>query len=213
MSKHETGTVTKQTTGARWGGPGGVSPPGTAAVSKHETGTVIKQTTGAVSTHETGTVTKQTTGAVSTHKTSTVTTGAVSKHETVLEGGLRRYERFKPVIPVGTLIFERSKVCIRTENHTSANTSRFFVPWEPGGPSPNQHNSATPPRIWNIAIYGANIAAGLSGQKFERSNSANTSRFFVPWEAGGPSPNQHASATPPRICCQDRERSTASICF
>ena len=104
--------------------------------------------------------------------------------------------------------FERSKVCIRTENHTSANTSRFFVPWEAGGPSPNQHASATPPRIWNIPIYGANIAAGLSGQKFERSKvcirtenhtSANTSRFFVPWEAGGPSPNQHASATPPRI--------------
>ena len=63
VSKHETGTVTKKITGARWGGPGGVSPPGTAAVSKHETGTVTKQTTGAVSTHETGTVTKQTTGA------------------------------------------------------------------------------------------------------------------------------------------------------
>ena len=79
------GTVTKQTTGARWGGPGEVSPPGTAAVSNHETGTVTKQTTGAVSTHETGTVTKQTTGAVSTHETGTVTkqtTGAVSKHET-----------------------------------------------------------------------------------------------------------------------------------
>ena len=54
VSKHETGTVTKQTTGARWGGPGGVSPPGTAAASKHDTGTVTKQTTGAVSTHETG---------------------------------------------------------------------------------------------------------------------------------------------------------------
>ena len=170
VSKHETSTMTKQTTGARWGGPGGGSSPGTAAVSKHETGTVTKQTTGAVSTHETGTVTKQTTGAVSTHETGTVTTGAVSKHETVLEGGLRRYKRFKPVIPVETLKFERSKVCIRTENHTtSVNTSRFFVPWEPGGPSPNQHASATPPRIWNIAIYGANIAAGLSGQKFERS--------------------------------------------
>ena len=38
-SNHETGTVTKQTTGAR-GGFGG-------AVSKHETGTVTKQTTGA----------------------------------------------------------------------------------------------------------------------------------------------------------------------
>ena len=161
-----------------------------------------------MSTHETGTVTKQTTGAVSAHETGTVTTGAVSKHETVLEGGLRRYERFKPVILVGTLKFERSKVCIRTENHTSADTSRFFVPFEPGGPSSNQHASATPLRIWNIAIYGANIAAGLSGQKFERSkvsirteihNSANTSRFFMPWEAGGPSPNQHASATPPRI--------------
>ena len=138
-------------------------------MSKHETGTVTKQTTGAVSTHETGTVTNQTTGAASTHETRTVTTGAVSKHETVLEGGLRRYERFKPVIPVGTLKFERSKVCIRTENHTSANTCRFFVPWEPGGPSPNQHASATPRRIWNIAIYGANIAVGLSGQKFERS--------------------------------------------
>ena len=161
--------MTKQTTGARWGGPGGVPPPGTAAVSKHETGTVTKQTTGAGSTHETGTVTKQTTGAVSTHETGTVTTGAMSKHETVLEGGLRCYERFKPVIPVGTLIFERSKVCIRTENHTSANRSRFFVPWEPGGPSPNQHPSATPPRIWNIVIYGANIAAGRSGQKFGRS--------------------------------------------
>ena len=141
------------------GGPGGVPPPSTAAVSKHETVIVTKQTTGAVFTHETGTVTKQTTGAVSTHETGTVTTGAVSKHETVLEGGSRRYERFKPVIPVGTLKFERSKVCIRTENHTSANTSRFFVPWEPGGPFPNQHVSATPPRIWNIAIYGANIAA------------------------------------------------------
>ena len=137
-----------------------------------------------------------------------MTTGAVSKHETVLEGSLRRHDRFKPVIPVGTLKFERSKVCIRTENHTSANTSRFFVPWEPGGPSPNQHVSATPPRIWNIAICGANIAAGLSGQKFKRSkvsirteihNSANTSRFFVPWKVGGPSPNQHASAAPPRI--------------
>ena len=29
-------------------GPGGVSPPGTAAVSKHETGTATKQTTGAL---------------------------------------------------------------------------------------------------------------------------------------------------------------------
>ena len=140
----------------------------TGAVSMHETGTVTKQTTGAVSTHEIGTVTKQTTGAVSTHETGTVTTGAISKNETVLEGGLRRYERLKPVIPVGTLKFQRSKVCIRTENHTSANTSRFFVPWEPRGLSPNQHASATPPRIWNIAIYGANIAAGRSGQKFER---------------------------------------------
>ena len=82
------------------------------------------------------------------------------------------------------------------------------MPWEAGGLSPNQHASATPPRIWNIPIYGANIAAGLSGQKFERSKvcirtenhtSANTSRFFVPWEAGGPFLNQHASATPPRI--------------
>ena len=98
-----------------------------------------------------------------------MTTGAVSKHETVLEGGLRRSERFEPVIPVGTFKFERSIVCIRTENHTSANTSRFFVPWEPGGPSPNQDASATPPRIWNIAIYGANIPVGLSRQKFERS--------------------------------------------
>ena len=40
MSKHETGTVTKQTTCAR-GGPGErVPPPGTTAVSKHEIGTV-----------------------------------------------------------------------------------------------------------------------------------------------------------------------------
>ena len=70
VSKHETGTVTKQTTGA---------------VSKHETGTVTKQTSGAVSTHETGTMTKQTTGAVFTHETGTVTKqtiGAVSTHET-----------------------------------------------------------------------------------------------------------------------------------
>ena len=67
VSKHESGTVTKQTTGA---------------VSTHETGTVTKQTTGAesahetgtvVSKHETGTMTKQTTGAVSTHETGTVT--------------------------------------------------------------------------------------------------------------------------------------------
>ena len=125
MSKHETGTVTRQTTGA---------------VSKHETGTVTKQTTGAVSKHETGTVTKQTTGvrggfagAVSKHETGTVTkqtTDAVSEHETV--------------IPVGTLKLERSKV----SNFVSANTSRFFVPWEAGGPSPNQHASVTPPRIW-----------------------------------------------------------------
>ena len=110
------------------------------AVSKHETGTVTKQITGAVSKHETGTVTKQTTGArggfagaMSKHETGIVTkqtTGAVSKHETV--------------IPVGTLKFERSKV----PNFVSANTSRLFVPWEAGGPSPNQHASATPPRIW-----------------------------------------------------------------
>ena len=161
------------------------------------------------------TVTKQTTGAVSTHETGTVTTGAVSKHETVLEGGLRRYELFKPIIPVGPLKFERSKVCIRTENHTSANTSRFFVPWEPESLAPNQHASATPPRIWNIAIYGANIAAGLSGQKFERSkvsirteihNSANISRFFVPWDAGGPSPNQHASNTSANMLSGHREK-------
>ena len=53
-----------------------------------------------------------------------------------------------------------------------------------------------------------NIAAGLSGQKFETSKvcictqnhpSAKKSSFFVPWEAGGPSPNQHASATPPLL--------------
>ena len=44
MSKHETGTVTKQTTGAPGGGgSGGVFPPGTAAVSKYETDTVTKQ--------------------------------------------------------------------------------------------------------------------------------------------------------------------------
>ena len=195
VSKHETGTVTKQTTGARWVGPGGGSPPGTAAVSKHETGTVTKQTTGAVSTHETGTVTKHTTGAVSTHETGTVTkqtTGAVSKHETgtvtqQTTGAVSKHETgtvtkqttgarggfaslstlgcHKPVIPVGTLKFERSKVCIRTENHTSTNTSRSFVPWEAGGPSPNQHASAAPPRIRNVPIYGANIAAGLSGQR------------------------------------------------
>ena len=47
VSKHETDTVTKQTTGAR-GGSGGASSPGTAAVSKHETDTVTKQTTGAL---------------------------------------------------------------------------------------------------------------------------------------------------------------------
>ena len=44
MPKHETGTVTKQTTGGRGGGgeggSGGGFPPGTAAVSKHATGTV-----------------------------------------------------------------------------------------------------------------------------------------------------------------------------
>ena len=45
MSKLETDTVTKQTTGARGGFAG--------AVSKYETGTVTKQTTGAVSKHET----------------------------------------------------------------------------------------------------------------------------------------------------------------
>ena len=70
VAKHETGTVTKQTTGA---------------VSTHETGPVTKQTTGAVFKHETGTVTKQTIGAVSRHETGTVTkqtTGAVSRHET-----------------------------------------------------------------------------------------------------------------------------------
>ena len=32
--------------GGSGGGPGGVTPPGTAAVSKHETGTVTKQTNG-----------------------------------------------------------------------------------------------------------------------------------------------------------------------
>ena len=48
MFKHETGTVTKQTTGPLGEGSGGVSLPGTAAVSKHETGTVTKQTTGAL---------------------------------------------------------------------------------------------------------------------------------------------------------------------
>ena len=56
VSKHQTGTVTKQTTGARWGGlwdpaPGGVLEggsggglplPGTAAVSKHQTGTLTR---------------------------------------------------------------------------------------------------------------------------------------------------------------------------
>ena len=41
-SKHETGTVTNQTTGARGGDPGGEFPLGTAAVSKLETGTVTK---------------------------------------------------------------------------------------------------------------------------------------------------------------------------
>ena len=122
-------------------------------------------------------MTKQTTGAVSTHETGTVTTGAVSKHETVLEGGLRRYERFKPVIPVGTLKFERSKVCIRTENHTSVNTSRFFVPWEPGGPSPNQHDSATPPRIWNIAIKYISVLCALGAGRSvpESARLCNTS--------------------------------------
>ena len=40
MSKHEKGTVTKQTTGARGGQSGGVFPSGAAAESKHETGTL-----------------------------------------------------------------------------------------------------------------------------------------------------------------------------
>ena len=62
-------------------------------MSKHETSTVTKQTTGAVSKHETGNVAKQTTGA---------------------RGGLRCYERFKPVVHVGTLKFEKNKVCNRT---------------------------------------------------------------------------------------------------
>ena len=48
MPKHEKGTVTKQATGTQGGGPGGIPPTGTAAVSKHETGTVTKQTTGAL---------------------------------------------------------------------------------------------------------------------------------------------------------------------
>ena len=48
VSKHETGTVTTQTSDARGGGAGAVSPTGTAAVSKHETVTVTKQTTGSL---------------------------------------------------------------------------------------------------------------------------------------------------------------------
>ena len=80
-AQHHTGTVTKQTTGARWGGPGGVSPPGTAAVSKHQTGTVTRL------------------------------------------------------------------LCNDWGDHPSAKKSRFFVPWEAGGPSPNSHASATPPLL------------------------------------------------------------------
>ena len=66
VSKHETGTVTKQTTGA---------------VSTHETGTVTKETTCSVSTHETDTVTRQTTGAVSKHETGSVTKCCVQARE------------------------------------------------------------------------------------------------------------------------------------
>ena len=87
VSKHETGAVTKQTTGAREGVRGGFPPPGTAAVSKHETGTMTKQTTDAL--------------------------------------------QFMVVF------------ALREEGgcYTSATISHFVMPWEAGGASPNQHAS------------------------------------------------------------------------
>ena len=110
VSKHQTGTVTKQTTRARWGGlwdpaPGGVledPPPGTAAVSKHQTGTVTKQATGA-RWGGPGGVPPPGTAAVSKHQTGTVT----------------------------------RLLCDDWGDHPSAKKSRFFVPWKAGGPSPN----------------------------------------------------------------------------
>ena len=169
VSKHETGTVTKQTTDT---------------VSKHETGTVTKQTTGAVSTHETGTVTKQTTGAVSTHETGTVvskhetytvtkeTIGAVSTQETgtVTKQTTGAVSKHETVIPVGTLKFEGSEV----SNFVSANTSRFFVPWKAGGPSPNQHASATPPRIWK------HLASLCSGRREVRPRISTPQQHPAP---------------------------------
>ena len=87
MSKHETDTVTKQTTGA---------------MSTHETGTVTKQTTGAVSKHETGTMNKQTTGAVSKHETGTVT-----KQTTVL------YSSWRLLLRGGRLLHLREHISLR----------------------------------------------------------------------------------------------------
>ena len=119
VAKHETGTVTKQTTGA---------------VSTHETGPVTKQTTGAVFKHETGTVTKQTIGAVSRHETGTVTkqtTGAVSRHET---GTVTKQT-------TGALQFMAAFALRGGGCYTSANISHSVVPWEAGGASPNQHTS------------------------------------------------------------------------
>ena len=86
-----------------------------------------------MSAHETGTVTQQ-------------TTGAVSKHETVIPMGTSNLKSFK-------LRFRKytSLLCALGGGRSVPDSARLC-------------NSSA-----NMEFYGANIAAGLSGQKFERS--------------------------------------------
>ena len=113
MSQHEGAC-------SRGGDPGGVFPPGTAAVSKHETGTVIKQTTGARGGGSWG-----------------VPGGFPPRHDCCAQAR----DRYCDKQTTGALQFMVAFALQGGGCYTSANISHFVVPWEAGGASPNQHAS------------------------------------------------------------------------
>ena len=149
------------------GGPGGgLSPPGTAAVSKHQTVTfvfVLKIT------------------LPRRNLASCALGGGRSVPELAHLCNTSASER----LAARTFKLERSKVCRNCVPHRR-------LGWTQNGSS--FQCAQTRPSL----KFTLNIAAGLSGQKFKTSKvciytqnhpSAKKYSFFVPWKAGGPSPN------------------------
>ena len=119
VSKHEIKSVTQHQGACSRGGSGGFPPPGTAAVSKHETKSVTQ--------HQAGGMLE---GGVR-EGVSPPGTATVCKHET---GTMTKQT-------TGVLQFMVTFALRGRVGNTSGNISHFVVPWEAGGPYPNQHAS------------------------------------------------------------------------